>query len=87
MNESVFVFQDINECDHLDKYPCYGVCTNVQGGYRCDCPSGFSGDATKNNDCRPKDKFTLALKVVTGRKFEILASCPSCRPNASFSLL
>jgi tRNA A-37 threonylcarbamoyl transferase component Bud32 len=84
MNEFVFVFQDIIECDHLNKYPCYGVCTNVQGGYRCDCPPGFSGDATKINGCRPNDKFTLALKVVTGRKFEILATCPSWQHQCTF---
>ncbi|PUZ75117.1 hypothetical protein GQ55_1G123400 [Panicum hallii var. hallii] len=69
---------DIIECDHLDKYPCYGVCTNVQGGYRCDCPPGFSGDATKINGCRPNDKFTLALKVVTGVSVGVFLSVFMC---------
>ncbi|XP_072149994.1 putative wall-associated receptor kinase-like 16 [Setaria viridis] len=69
--------KDINECQHLDKYPCYGVCTNVLGGYKCDCHPGFSGDAIKN-DCRPKDKFTLALKVVTGVSVGVFLSVFMC---------
>ncbi|XP_044406923.1 putative wall-associated receptor kinase-like 16 [Triticum aestivum] len=58
--------EDIDECKLKDEYPCYGICTNTQGSYTCQCPSGTSGDATAKNGCRPKDKFTLALKVVTG---------------------
>ncbi|CAL4892654.1 unnamed protein product [Urochloa decumbens] len=69
--------KDIDECQHLDKYPCYGVCTNVPGGYKCDCRPGFSGDA-KKNDCRPKDKFTLALKVVTGVSIGVFLSVFMC---------
>lgn len=59
--------KDIDECKHLDKYPCHGDCTNVPGNYTCECPQGTSGDATMKNGCRPKDKFTLALKVFTGK--------------------
>jgi hypothetical protein len=61
-----FAFQneDVNECNLKDEYPCYGVCTNTLGSYKCECPPGTSGDAAKNN-CRPKDKFTAALKAVT----------------------
>ncbi|CAM0942873.1 unnamed protein product [Alopecurus aequalis] len=57
---------DINECELKDEYPCYGACTNTQGGHSCECPPGTNGDATVKNRCRPNDKFTLALKIVTG---------------------
>ncbi|KAJ3673388.1 hypothetical protein LUZ60_006762 [Juncus effusus] len=58
--------QDINECEHKDQYPCYGVCTNTIGSYTCSCPSGTEGNAKTKDGCRKKDKFTLALKIVTG---------------------
>ena len=58
--------EDIDECRHKDRYPCYGDCTNTPGSYICACPPGTNGDATRQNGCRSKDKFTLALKVVTG---------------------
>ncbi|CAL5028947.1 unnamed protein product [Urochloa decumbens] len=58
--------RDIDECQRRDEYPCHGVCTNTPGNYTCFCPPGTSGDAFQQNGCRPNDKFTLALKVVTG---------------------
>uniref|UniRef100_A0A0D9YZX3 Protein kinase domain-containing protein n=1 Tax=Oryza glumipatula TaxID=40148 RepID=A0A0D9YZX3_9ORYZ len=70
--------QDIDECKHLDKYPCHGVCTNVPGNYTCECPQGTSGDATMKNGCRPKDKFTLALKVFTGVSVGVFMSVFMC---------
>ncbi|OAY76956.1 Wall-associated receptor kinase 2 [Ananas comosus] len=63
--------QDINECEHKDQYPCYGICTNVPGSYLCECPRGTAGDAFTQDGCRPKDKFTLALKIVTGASLGI----------------
>ncbi|KQK01261.1 wall-associated receptor kinase 1 [Brachypodium distachyon] len=57
---------DIDECQLKEEHPCYGVCTNTPGSYTCQCPPGTSGDATIKNGCRPKDNFSLALKVVTG---------------------
>ncbi|WOL18081.1 wall-associated receptor kinase 3 [Canna indica] len=36
--------QDINECMLPEKYPCYGVCSNLPGTYRCKCPPGKRGD-------------------------------------------
>ncbi|CAL9069737.1 unnamed protein product [Musa banksii] len=36
--------EDINECDHPEKYPCHGLCTNLPGNYSCTCPKGTSGD-------------------------------------------
>jgi len=58
--------EDIDECQRRDQYPCFGVCTNTPGSYTCQCHPGTSGDASRKNGCRPKDKFTLALRVVTG---------------------
>ncbi|KAJ1274267.1 hypothetical protein BS78_05G049400 [Paspalum vaginatum] len=50
--------KDVNECDHLDTYPCYGVCTNTvtDGGYKCDCFPGFSGDAYQPTGCADINK-------------------------------
>ncbi|XP_044954157.1 wall-associated receptor kinase 1-like isoform X2 [Hordeum vulgare subsp. vulgare] len=58
--------RDINECQRKEEQSCYGVCTNTLGSYTCQCPPGTSGDVTTKEGCRPKDNFTLALKVVTG---------------------
>ncbi|XP_042386410.1 wall-associated receptor kinase 5-like [Zingiber officinale] len=35
---------DIDECLSPENYPCHGVCTNLEGSYRCECPSGKHGD-------------------------------------------
>ncbi|EAZ25019.1 hypothetical protein OsJ_08800 [Oryza sativa Japonica Group] len=58
--------QDINECERPDKYACFGECTNTLGSYSCMCPRGARGDPSIPQGCLEKDKFTLALKVVTG---------------------
>ncbi|CAM0942872.1 unnamed protein product [Alopecurus aequalis] len=57
---------DIDECQLKDEYPCYGVCTNTPGSYQCKCPPGSSGNPAIKNGCQAKDKFTVALKAVTG---------------------
>ncbi|CAD5197074.1 unnamed protein product [Musa acuminata subsp. malaccensis] len=36
--------EDINECDHPEKYPCHGLCTNLPGNYSCACPKGTRWD-------------------------------------------
>ncbi|KAM0838099.1 hypothetical protein ACQ4PT_061179 [Festuca glaucescens] len=59
--------RDIDECQRKDL--CYGVCKNTPGNYTCQCPRGTSGNPAVKDGCRPdspEDKFTLALKVVTG---------------------
>ncbi|XP_072993445.1 wall-associated receptor kinase 2-like [Typha latifolia] len=70
--------EDIDECDPKKQNPCYGVCTNIPGSYNCTCPPGTDGDATTKNGCRPKDKFTLALKVVTGGSVGIFLALFMC---------
>ncbi|KAL6843657.1 hypothetical protein ACP4OV_026719 [Aristida adscensionis] len=66
--------KDIDECQHKDEYPCYGICTNTPGSYICKCPPGTIGDASEENSCRAKDKFSSALKVVTGGSMALLFS-------------
>uniref|UniRef100_A0A0E0NMJ7 EGF-like domain-containing protein n=1 Tax=Oryza rufipogon TaxID=4529 RepID=A0A0E0NMJ7_ORYRU len=55
--------QDIDECKHLDKYPCHGDCTNVPGNYTCECPQGTSGDATMKNGCRQRTSSRVSVGV------------------------
>ncbi|KAM0924430.1 hypothetical protein ACQ4PT_004853 [Festuca glaucescens] len=57
---------DIDECQLKDQHPCYGLCMNNPGSHVCICPPGTSGDPTAKNGCRSKDKFTVALKAITG---------------------
>ncbi|KAL6591380.1 hypothetical protein ACP70R_049883 [Stipagrostis hirtigluma subsp. patula] len=70
--------RDIDECQRRDEYKCYGVCSNTPGSYTCECPPGTSGDASTQNGCRAKDKFTLALKVVTGVSVGVFLSVFMC---------
>ncbi|KAF7086768.1 hypothetical protein CFC21_090028 [Triticum aestivum] len=69
---------DIDECEHKENYSCYGVCTNTIGSYTCQCPPGTSGDVKVKSGCRPDDKFTLALKVVTGVSVGVFLSVSMC---------
>ncbi|XP_044417066.1 putative wall-associated receptor kinase-like 16 [Triticum aestivum] len=69
---------DIDECQLKGEFPCYGVCNNTQGSYTCQCPPGTSGDVTRKDGCRPKDKFTLALKIVTGVSVGVFLSVFMC---------
>ncbi|OEL21781.1 Wall-associated receptor kinase 3 [Dichanthelium oligosanthes] len=38
--------RDIDECKDKDKYPCFGKCSNTEGGFDCFCPPGTQGNAT-----------------------------------------
>ncbi|XP_047080276.1 wall-associated receptor kinase 1-like [Lolium rigidum] len=57
---------DIDECQHKENYGCHAVCVNTEGNFTCKCPPEETGDPNVKNGCRPKDKFTVALKAVTG---------------------
>ncbi|RCV08838.1 hypothetical protein SETIT_1G359100v2 [Setaria italica] len=70
--------RDIDECNRKHEYSCYGDCTNKPGTYICECPPGTTGDHSRQNGCRPKDKFTLALKVVTGVSVGVFLSVFMC---------
>lgn len=37
---------DVDECNGTSEYPCGSNtnCTNVDGGYECQCKDGFYGD-------------------------------------------
>ncbi|CAD5176271.1 unnamed protein product [Musa acuminata subsp. malaccensis] len=57
---------DINECNSPEKYLCYGICTNTDGGYTCTCAAGTYGDP-KLAPCIPNNKKqTLLLGVIIG---------------------
>lgn len=53
---NIVVFLDINECNAPDIYPCYSDCNNTQGGYHCQCPPGFTGNASMQNGCKDIDE-------------------------------
>jgi hypothetical protein len=59
----IVICPDINECDYQDIYPCYGNCRNTHGGYDCQCPLGFKGNASEQNGCE-----------VTGIKIMLISS-------------
>ncbi|KAL5655195.1 hypothetical protein ACJX0J_034514, partial [Zea mays] len=46
----------VNECDHPDTYPCHGICTNTDGGYKCECVPGFAGNASVPTGCKDIDE-------------------------------
>ncbi|TVU05274.1 hypothetical protein EJB05_48432, partial [Eragrostis curvula] len=50
---------DVNECESPDRYPCYGICSNTEGGYLCQCLPGFVGNASVPNGCK-------VLQIVLG---------------------
>jgi hypothetical protein len=43
----VWNFLDVNECTELNKSPCglNAFCTNLDGGFVCHCPSGYTGNS------------------------------------------
>nr|XP_018680358.1 PREDICTED: wall-associated receptor kinase 3-like [Musa acuminata subsp. malaccensis] len=57
--------KDINECNSPEKYLCYGICTNTDGGYTCTCAAGTYGDP-KLAPCIPNKTHTLLLGVIIG---------------------
>ncbi|RWW14264.1 hypothetical protein GW17_00021975 [Ensete ventricosum] len=63
--------QDIDECTLPEKYPCYGVCTNLPGSYRCACRSGKRGNPLAA-PCIPSTPS--AVKVIAGNFSTIIRS-------------
>ncbi|GJQ95207.1 wall-associated receptor kinase 2-like protein [Tanacetum coccineum] len=61
--------QDINECDRMKDFPCYGTCINTPGNYTCKCKEGYSGDGKIRNDCRRKPFKVLGLSIGMGIGF------------------
>uniref|UniRef100_A0A0E0LWJ0 Protein kinase domain-containing protein n=1 Tax=Oryza punctata TaxID=4537 RepID=A0A0E0LWJ0_ORYPU len=51
-----FACLDINECDSPHIYPCFGDCSNTQGGYNCRCRDGLKGNATQPKGCEDIDE-------------------------------
>ncbi|TVU05296.1 hypothetical protein EJB05_48454, partial [Eragrostis curvula] len=47
---------DVNECESPKSYPCYGICTNTDGGYQCQCLQGYEGNASVPNGCKDIDE-------------------------------
>jgi hypothetical protein len=60
LNVHISLPTDINECDRKSNpeyekmYPCYGgsTCHNREGGYKCKCKFGLTGDGKRENGCR-----------------------------------
>jgi len=52
--------QDINECaDGSHECTADSFCNNIDGGYQCSCPKGFTGDGlSRGNGCTDIDECT-----------------------------
>ena len=56
----------MNECTELPKSPCgaNAFCTNIDGGFSCQCPSSFTGNAY--TICYPEEMKCLTDKECPG---------------------
>ena len=45
-------FLDIDECRSPGSYPCYGNCSNTPGSFICQCPAGYTGNASRPDGCK-----------------------------------
>uniref|UniRef100_A0ACD5XT26 Uncharacterized protein n=1 Tax=Avena sativa TaxID=4498 RepID=A0ACD5XT26_AVESA len=50
--------QDIKECDHKEKYGCFGDCEELPGSFRCRCPEGTYGNFRMPGGCILKSANT-----------------------------
>ncbi|VAH00455.1 unnamed protein product [Triticum turgidum subsp. durum] len=55
---------NIDECADPAKYPCYGVCTDTQGSYDCNCRLGYRSHDPRTERCT--EKFPLAAQISVG---------------------
>ncbi|CAM0958721.1 unnamed protein product [Alopecurus aequalis] len=55
---------DIDECAHPDEYRCYGICKNIEGSHKCDCPRGYRSDDPTTQQCTRK--FPLVAQISIG---------------------
>ncbi|WVZ51323.1 hypothetical protein U9M48_002477 [Paspalum notatum var. saurae] len=62
---------DINECEHVGSYPCYGECINLPGTYRCRCPHGSHGNYSMMGGC-VKSSAGLAIGLGVGSAATLL---------------
>uniref|UniRef100_A0ACD5V042 Uncharacterized protein n=1 Tax=Avena sativa TaxID=4498 RepID=A0ACD5V042_AVESA len=50
--------QDIDECEHPEKYMCFGQCNNKQGSFDCSCPPGTRGNPEMPGGCVNSSNLT-----------------------------
>ncbi|VAH12254.1 unnamed protein product [Triticum turgidum subsp. durum] len=55
---------NIDECANPADYHCYGVCTDTQGSYVCECPAGYRSHDPRKERCT--QKFPLAAQISIG---------------------
>ncbi|KAJ4759065.1 Wall-associated kinase family protein [Rhynchospora pubera] len=61
---------DVNECQYPETNPCTGRCINTDGGYKCDCPTGMTGDGKKEGSgCEKAFPLDVVLGVCLGLVF------------------
>ncbi|XP_024934783.3 wall-associated receptor kinase 3 [Ziziphus jujuba] len=53
---------DIDECKETETFPCYGICENTPGSYKCSCPPGMLGDAKVY--CKRQQNIATTLKII-----------------------
>jgi len=56
--------RDVNECTSLSASPCgmSALCTNIEGGFVCGCPGGFTGNPY--TVCYPDSKLSFFLEWI-----------------------
>ena len=66
-------FADINECVTVPDVCAHGRCTNTQGGFRCEC---FSGYEPTEDGRACVGKFHIFLHISFNNGFRAIASLP-----------
>ncbi|XP_078150724.1 wall-associated receptor kinase 5-like isoform X1 [Carex rostrata] len=63
--------QDIDECANQNACTKPGKCHNLQGGYRCSCPSGWRTNHNNPRECN----LSIALVIGTTIMLGFIAAC------------